>query len=145
MIFPVKRKLAKIRVFTKVFLSENYFPRIYGTFDFTIRQYIIRDPEVYKRIAVKDFDHFEDHRVIVDEKVDELLGSSLISMSGDRWRQMRATLSPTFTGSKMRQMFELVTECADEIVTYFSKKAKGGEKIDIEMKDFFSRYSIILE
>lgn len=101
----------------------------------------MRDPEAFKQIAIKDFDHFEDHRVFIDSSVDELFGSSLIAMQGDRWRQMRATLSPAFTGSKMRQMFTLVSECADEIVKHFREKSEKGEKIDIEMKDFFAKYT----
>lgn len=117
------------------------FLRVYGQFDFSVRQYIIRDPEAFKRIAIKDFDHFEDHRVIIDSNVDELFGNSLISMQGEKWRQMRATLSPAFTGSKMRQMFELISECADEIVKHFNAKSKRGEKINIEMKDFFAKYT----
>lgn len=73
--------------------------------------------------------------------MDELFGNSLISMQGEKWRQMRATLSPAFTGSKMRQMFELISECADEIVKHFHEKSKQGEKINIEMKDFFAKYT----
>lgn len=53
---------------------------------------------------------------------------------------MRSTLSPAFTGSKMRQMFELVSECADDVVEHFAKQSSEG-KINVEMKDFFSRYA----
>lgn len=41
----------------------------------------------------------------------------------------------------MRQMFELVAECADEMVNHFLKRAENGEQINVEMKDFFSRYA----
>lgn len=54
---------------------------------------------------------------------------------------MRATLSPAFTGSKMRLMFELVADCADDVVKHFLKKIENGEKIEVEMKDFFTRYT----
>lgn len=30
---------------------------------------ILRDPEVIKQMIIKDFDHFEDHRNLIDEKV----------------------------------------------------------------------------
>ncbi|XP_055326850.1 uncharacterized protein LOC129580438 [Sitodiplosis mosellana] len=135
--------LGKIGLIEMTQKSYDFFRNepIFGLFDFSIRQYFIRDPDAYRRIAIKDFDHFEDHRVFVDEKMDDLFGNSLISMHGEKWRQMRATLSPAFTGSKMRQMFELVSECADEIVKHFTKQAAKGEEINIEMKDFFSRYT----
>lgn len=65
----------------------------------------------------------------------------MLFMKGEKWRNMRSTLSPAFTGSKMRQMFGLVTECTDDVVKHFQKKAANGERINIEMKDFFRRYT----
>lgn len=62
-------------------------------------------------------------------------------MKGEKWRHMRATLSPAFTGSKMRQMFELVTECAECMVNHFIKQAEKGEKINIESRDIFTKYA----
>lgn len=35
---------------------------------------------------------------------------------------MRATLSPAFTGSKMRQMFQLVSESVDQLLTYLDQE-----------------------
>lgn len=110
-------------------------------FDFRVPQYIIRSPEIIKQIGVKDFDYFEDHRAFTDEKTDKLWGNSLFLMKGEKWRQMRATLSPAFTGSKMLQMFELVSECADDIVKHCLTQSASGERVNIEMKDFFSRYT----
>lgn len=103
--------------------------------------FCVRDPDVLKQLAVKDFDHFEDHRSFVDEKADVMFGNSLISLKGGKWRDMRATLSPAFTGSKMRQMFELVAECADEMSSAFKQKATSSGSIDCEMKDLFTKYT----
>lgn len=41
----------------------------------------------------------------------------------------------------MRQMFALITECVDDVVRHFSEKVSNGERINIEMKDFFRRYA----
>lgn len=46
--------------------------RIFGMFDFRKPFYFIRDPEIIKQLAVKDFDHFENHRSFIDEDVDLL-------------------------------------------------------------------------
>lgn len=116
--------------------------RLYGVMNLAFqREYFIRDPEAFKIIAIKGFDHFEDRRGFFNEEVEDLWGKSLFSMHGADWRQMRATLSPAFTGSKMRQMFELITECSEGIVKHFQKRVENGEKIDVEMKDVFSRYT----
>lgn len=129
------------------FMQNLYrqFPdkKIFGMFDFRKPMYFIRDPEIIKRLAVKDFDHFENHRSFIDEDADLLFGNSLFMLKGEKWRDMRATLSPAFTGSKMRQMFELVVENSSDMVQHFQRKAKssaiGG--VDVEMKDLFSRYT----
>lgn len=41
----------------------------------------------------------------------------------------------------MRQMFELVAECGDEVVKHFKTKIENGEKAHVEMKDLSSRYT----
>lgn len=43
-------------------------------FAFRTPQYLVRDPEIIKQIAVKDFDHFEDHSSFADEKIDKIWG-----------------------------------------------------------------------
>ncbi|XP_065080267.1 probable cytochrome P450 9f2 [Ochlerotatus camptorhynchus] len=53
---------------------------------------------------------------------------------------MRSTLSPAFTGSKMRVMFDLVVECSQSMVEHFRSEAKAGKRLECEMKDVFSRF-----
>lgn len=74
------------------------------------------------------------------EEVDPLMGKNLFSMKGQRWREMRATLSPAFTSSKMKGMFILMTECAKDVANYLLKESKG-QLLELEMKDFFTRYT----
>lgn len=73
--------------------------------------------------------------------MDILFGNSLFQLKGAKWRDMRATLSPAFTGSKMRQMFDLVSECGDEMTKTLSTEAKSTGGVDYEMKDLFSKYT----
>lgn len=97
------------------------FDSIFGMFDFRAPTYYVRDPAVIKQLGVKDFDHFEDHRSFAQTDTDVMWGNSLFQMKGEKWR---ATLSPAFTGSKMRQMFDLVTDSAVDVVEHF-KLASG--------------------
>lgn len=65
-------------------------------------------------------------------------------MKGQRWRHMRATVSPVFTGSKMRSMFNFKSEYANNVVKHFVKRAEKpltGQKININILEFFHRYS----
>lgn len=102
---------------------------------------MVRNPETIKQIAVKDFDHFENHRDFTDEKTDKFWGNALFFLKSEKWRHMRATLSPAFTGSKMRQMYDLVGECADDVVNHLLARSENRDRINVEMKDFFARYT----
>lgn len=53
----------------------------------------------------------------------------------DYWVNMRRTLSPVFTGSKMRLMFDLINKCGSNFVTYL----KQNDTKQIEMNDIFKR------
>jgi len=53
-----------------------------------------------------DFAYFPDHRAFVDESVEPLFGKNVFFLRGDRWREMRNTLTPSFTASKMKIMFD---------------------------------------
>lgn len=119
----------------------SFLDRFIGMFDFRSPMYIACDPDVIKQLTVKDFDYFENHRSFIDSDSDKLFGNSLFMLRGGRWRDMRATLSPAFTGSKMRQMFELVSECSEDMSEYFLAEVKAKRNIEWEMKDLFSRYT----
>ncbi|KAJ6647383.1 Cytochrome P450 9e2, partial [Pseudolycoriella hygida] len=60
--------------------------KINGLFQFMTPVYLVRDPELIKRMAVKDFDFFMDHRVVIDENLDALFGKALISLTGQKWK-----------------------------------------------------------
>lgn len=94
-------------------------------------------------MVVKDFDHFENHKLFIDPTVDELFGNSLFLMRGERWRDMRATLSPAFTGSKMRLMFDMVSVCAADMVKVLSERTVSteGGVMRAPVKELFGRYT----
>lgn len=120
----------------------NAFPgkRFFGLFEITGSPvYIIRDPELIKQIGIKEFDHFVNHRTFVSEDNDPLLGRSLFVMRGDRWREMRSTLSPAFTGSKMRLMMGLLNEVGEQFVKHVRKDGPNGKEYDI--RDLFTRFA----
>ncbi|XP_011869160.1 PREDICTED: cytochrome P450 9e2-like [Vollenhovia emeryi] len=119
----------------------NYFPnaKYYGTNDFPTPAIFLRDPELIKDIMVKDFENFPDHRIVLDENAEPLVGNNLFSMRGDRWREMRTTLSPSFTASKMKFMFDLISKCSHDFVNYLYDHPELC--CVIETKEVFRRYT----
>ncbi|XP_074040306.1 cytochrome P450 9e2 isoform X2 [Leptinotarsa decemlineata] len=111
--------------------------RYSGLYQFLTPTLILKDPQLIKQIAVKDFDYFPDHRVYIPEEADPLWGKNLFALSGEKWREMRPILSPSFTSSKMKMMFHLISETAEHFVKCLLEKS--SEKI--EAISFFSRFA----
>ncbi|XP_075148979.1 putative cytochrome P450 9f2 [Haematobia irritans] len=118
--------------------------KVYGVFDQGQPIYMIKDPELIKQIAVKDFDHFVNHRTFTDPDDDKhLFAASLFMMQDGRWKDMRSTLSPAFTGSKMRAMYQLMHDVAQQTMLYMKSlsEAAGPQGLELEIKDFITRYT----
>jgi len=117
---------------------------VYGIFDQRQPLFLIRNPDLIKQITIKDFDHFVNHRTIFSDKDEgNLFGNSLFSMQDAKWKDMRSTLSPAFTGSKMRQMFQLIYQVAQDSVEYLKKDGNVNTKqgLELDMKDYCTRFT----
>lgn len=96
----------------------NRFPneRFFGVYDLLGRpSYVIRDPELIKQVSITHFEHFRNHRFQFDEEVDPMGGRNLFIMRDEKWRRMRATMSPAFTGNKMRLMHRLIVDYTTKV------------------------------
>lgn len=70
---------------------------------------LIRDPVLVKRVLATDFDHFTDRGIYCDEEIDPM-GANLFGMTGNRWKELRMKLSPTFTSGKLKHMFHAIMD-----------------------------------
>ncbi|CAD7083922.1 unnamed protein product [Hermetia illucens] len=113
----------------------------YGMFAMRNPSLMIASPEIIKQVTVKDFDSFLNHRFIFNPEDEPILGNSLFVLKDQKWRDMRTTLSPAFTGSKMRLMFQLMDECGHNARKFLKSEAKGKGPIEMELKDFFTRFT----
>ncbi|KAH0949994.1 hypothetical protein HN011_009807 [Eciton burchellii] len=111
-----------------------------GTKQFTRMIVMLRDVELIKSICIKNFESFEDHQFFGTGNQDPLFGKNLLALRGDRWREVRALLSPAFTGSKMKTMFQLMSECAVNFAEYLRTTVPPGGRV-MEMRDIVTRYA----
>ncbi|XP_068081149.1 cytochrome P450 9e2 [Anabrus simplex] len=139
-VFKYKNIAYVIEDICKEFEEEPFV----GVFQFREPLVMVKDPELIKRIAVKDFEFFTDHQQQFTEKADSLFAKNLFSLRGEKWRDMRATLSPAFTSSKMKNMFHLMNQCGQQLGDYLHKeisKQQPGKPYVLEMKDLFTRFA----
>lgn len=93
--------------------------RYYGMFNFKKPAIVLKDPDMIREVCVKSFDSFTDHDNFVTEEMDPFVGRNLFSLSGHRWKEVRNTLTPSFTAARMKVLFELIAECSDDFVQHF--------------------------
>ncbi|KAL7737683.1 hypothetical protein ACLKA6_006082 [Drosophila palustris] len=115
--------------------------KIYGIYFLRDPIFVVRDVEMIKTVGVKEFDHFMNHMSI--KEIETPFSKSLVQLKDREWKEMRNILTPTFTGSKMRSMYELINVCSEVGVQYIEGEIKlnGGNSIELEMKDYFTRFT----
>ncbi|XP_059057972.1 cytochrome P450 9e2-like [Achroia grisella] len=123
----------------------NNFPdeKFVGRFEFLKPMLVMRDLELIKKITVKDFEYFLDHRTMVDEDTEPFFGRNLFSMKGQEWKDMRSTLSPAFTSSKMRLMVPFMVEVGEQMLLAVRAKILDSKEqyIDIDSKEMTTRFA----
>ncbi|XP_058460161.1 probable cytochrome P450 6a14 [Malaya genurostris] len=105
---------------------------------FVIPSVTVVDLDLVKTILVRDFSIFHDRGIYNDPKADPLSGH-LFLLEGAPWRSMRRKLTPTFTSGRMKSMFGMIIDVAEELKNYMMKTY--DRQPEIEMKDILSRFT----
>ncbi|XP_011865317.1 PREDICTED: cytochrome P450 9e2-like [Vollenhovia emeryi] len=136
---PAFLRLKSIAEFVSEIYNLNPDAKYVGMFDLNVPVVMLRDPELIKFITLKHFEKFPDHRAFINEEQDPLFGKNLFSLQGHKWRQVRSLLSPTFTSSKMKSMFKLMSDCGNNFANNLAQ-LPPEERIK-EMRDVFTKYA----
>lgn len=100
--------------------------------------YMTIDPDYVKNVMSKDFQHFYDRGTYYNEKGDPL-SAHLFNLEGQKWKNLRQKLTPTFTSGKMRMMFPTLLACGNQMLEELDRLSKKAEPIDI--KEILGCYS----
>ena len=133
-------------MFTRICMSD-YLRKLYeeyrnepmiGMFMRKTPVLILRDPDLIKDVLIRDFSKFADRGGPVHDKM-EPLSSHLFNLEAERWRPLRTRLSPVFTSGKLKEMFPLILECADNLEEYLEKVVAKGELV--ECRELTAKYT----
>jgi Cytochrome P450. len=98
-----------------------------GFFSFDKPSLLFNDPELIKRIMVKDAQYFINRTQTANEEVDPLTAKAIFALRDTKWKHTRTAMTPIFTTNKMRKMFYLLENCAKELTLHLDKQAAEGE------------------
>lgn len=108
-----------------------------GWYFFHLAIYVPMDLDLIKSIMQTDFAHFTDHLGYVNEK-DDPLSATVFSLEGQRWRNLRMKLTPTFTSGKMKLMFPIMIKLSEELIETLRKECDNSP---IDAKDISARFT----
>lgn len=113
--------------------------RFCGVYEFFKPILVVRDPELVKRIMVSDFNYFMDRNAL-DIQPKDTLHLHLFTLGGEEWRTMRRTFSPAFSSGKIKNMFQIMVQCSENIEP-FLKTVTTSENV-VNAKDLLSRFTM---
>ena len=90
-------------------------------------------------LQVKEFHHFTnrmDFGMILDKPMDKMVSM----LKDDEWRNVRSTISPTFSSGKLRRMKSQLNRCASLLVENLKQKASSGEPVYV--KDYTGAFAL---
>lgn len=98
---------------------------------------VVNDPILLQHVMVRDFNSFHD-RPLPSDLEHDTLQNHLFHIAGQRWRDLRVKLSPTFTSGKLKGMFSVINCCGKVLEEYLEKNVRNG--IDVfEFRELFAR------
>lgn len=113
----------------------------FGFFYYTVPTLVVTNLDLIKRILMDDFKSFSDRDQFFNAKDDPISGH-LANLTGDKWKELRAKLTPAFSCRQLRLFVPTFVKVGEELFECMNDKFGTQNKIILEMKDLISRYTI---
>lgn len=97
---------------------------------------VIQNPELAKRILVKDFNSFAD-RSLHSAKHDPIGHYNMFSSRGDLWKQIRQKFTPFFTSGRLKMMYYLIDRTGDEMIARIEREKQNATTTQVDLKNLF--------
>ncbi|XP_053660886.1 probable cytochrome P450 28d1 [Anopheles marshallii] len=115
-----------------------------GYYSIRTPQLMVRDPELIKEVLSKSFYNFaaNDFSDTVDEKSDPLLARNPFSLSGEKWKNRRAEITPGFTNNRIKAMAHLMDEVCERMTKYVKTQANSSAGVvTLDAKELMAKYT----
>uniref|UniRef100_A0A182Y3M3 Uncharacterized protein n=1 Tax=Anopheles stephensi TaxID=30069 RepID=A0A182Y3M3_ANOST len=113
-------------------------PGFVGLYIFLNPVLLVTNLRLAKRILIEDFHHFPDRGVYFNEK-DDPLSAHLFAIEGQRWKDLRSKITPTFTSGRMKAAFPLVLSIAEQFCEFLREQQTTDDVV--EVRDLMARFT----
>ncbi|CAG2104891.1 unnamed protein product, partial [Medioppia subpectinata] len=137
----LEAKLALVHIIKK-FRERSYieldwirkYGKIYGVFEGNTPILSVADPELIRKILVKDFHVFNSKKTntLLESRAHPILVNNLIATNGDQWKRLRSVMTPAFSSAKMRKMYSMIKTCLNELLDSLDVYAIDNNEVDMK-------------
>ncbi|XP_037903839.1 probable cytochrome P450 6a13 isoform X2 [Hermetia illucens] len=135
---PFRRKVHIKEIIGNIYDKKSGKNPFLGAFFFATPVVVPTDLDFIKSVLIKDFNSFHG-RGIYFNQTNDALSANMLSLDGEKWKSLRAKLSPTFTSGRMKFMFPTVVKVADRFNASLADLLEGSATL--EMKDLLARFT----
>lgn len=126
----LKQKIHFGRVIQNMYNQMKHAGDYCGIYFVTNPVLLVLSPDFAKTVLVRDFKYFVDRGVYSNEKSDPL-SANLFFLEGQRWKDLRAKLTPSFTSVKLKQMFSTVHTVGNKLIDHLEKITQDSQKVEV--------------
>eukprot|EP00058_Branchiostoma_floridae_P022571 XP_002608061.1 hypothetical protein BRAFLDRAFT_75013 [Branchiostoma floridae] len=112
--------------------SASDFGPVLGVFNGMNPILIVTDAEMIKEILVKQFHNFVNRQPEVQDINIKPQSRQVFQLRDEDWKNVRVTLTPAFSGSKLKQMMAALNSCADQLVENLNSFVTTNESFDVK-------------
>lgn len=109
-------------------------------------EFLIRDPQLVKQIAVRDFSSFSDKIAsTIHASTEPIIGNLLSNSATEPWQRMRTVLTSLLSGQKLKQIvIPTLDENKRKFVKFLNKEIQKGNQreLHVDMLDLSTRSGV---
>ncbi|XP_043483753.1 cytochrome P450 6k1-like [Leptopilina heterotoma] len=132
-------KISPGLLFKQIYDEGKGLPYV-GMYIFDKPTLLLRDPEIIKRVLIKDFNYFNDRFSRASES-DKIGNSNLFMIKNPDWKTVRAKLTPIFTSGRLKKMFLLMEEVGKDLDMHLASEVPEGTVGTLEMKEVCAKFT----
>ncbi|XP_012226609.1 cytochrome P450 6j1-like [Linepithema humile] len=127
-------------LFNKIY-NDNKNRSMVGFYNFTSPSLLVIEPQLVKTVLQTNFASFNKPIFPIDPDLDPLTALNPFALTGDKWLAARKRLTYAFSSMRLKILLESVKPVCVLFENYLNNKLSKTEKIEVELKDLFSKFT----
>ncbi|XP_016940521.3 probable cytochrome P450 28a5 [Drosophila suzukii] len=114
-----------------------------GIFSGRVPQLLVISPELARRVFVSSFKNFHDNALsrLTDENTDFILSNNPFSLTGEKWKQRRADITPGLTNGRIKSVYPVTNKVCQQMTEWVKKQIRLGAAEGVNAKDLSLRFT----